>query len=137
MFFKRKFFQFEQFVFTSRGPLSEDNRLLNLWKAITRFKKTVQTERRDALAISIHKAFISDQSKNSLLLPEELLEYFDPDIPHDRPSTASLKLLQKFTADSLKPLIDFFLGVQGGPLSPRERTRHTLAPKKVNVEIIS
>ncbi len=120
-------------MFTSRGPLSEENRSLNLWKAITRYKKTVQTEKRDMLAISIHKAFISDQSKYSLPLSKELLEYFDPDIPHDRPSTASLKQLQKFTEESLKPLIDFFLGVQGGSLSANGRTRLTLAPapKKV------
>ena len=130
MYFDRTFFQFEQFVFTSRGPLSEEYRFLNLWKTITRYKKTVPTEKRDMLAISIHKAFISDQSRSSLPLPKELLEFFDPDIPHDRPSTAALNLLQKFAEEDLKPLMNFFLGF-GSSLSANERTRQALASKKV------
>lgn len=126
----RSFFQFEQFVFTSRGPLSDEYKFLNLWKTITRYKKTTLQEKRDMLAISIHKAFIADQSRSSLPLSKELLEWFDPDIPHDRPNTAALNLLQKFAEDNLKPLINYFLGF-GSSLSANERTRLALASKKV------
>ena len=128
------FLQFEQFVFTTRGPFSEENTLLKLWKAINRYKKTIQTEKRDSLAISIHKAFISDQSRSSVVLPKDLMDCLDPDIPHDRPKTAALKKLQSFAEASLQPLIDFFLDVRGilrGSLSGIERTKLALASKKV------
>lgn len=96
-------------MFTTRGPLSEENAYLKLWKATNRYKKTIERDNRDSLAVAIHKTFISDKSKFCISLPEDMLKAFDPDVSHDRPGTAALKDLQKLAEENLSLLIEQFL----------------------------
>lgn len=105
--------RFEHFVFTMKGPQSEENALLKLWKAINRYTKTLPTEQRDSLAVAIHKTFIFEQSKFSVPIPDEMLEVLDPDIPYDRPSTPALKKLQQVAEQNIKFLLEEFLQIEG------------------------
>lgn len=100
-------------MFTKKGPQSEENALLKLWKAINRYTKTLQTDKRDALAVAIHKTFIFEHAKLNLPLPNEMLTIFDPGVPYDRPSTPALKSLQDLAEKGMKFLVEEFLQVEG------------------------
>lgn len=122
-------------MFTLRGPLSEENAYMKLWKAINRYNKTLEREKQDSLASLIHKTFISEQSKFCLPLPKELLDVLDPDVSYARPATPALKDLQKLAEENLHPLIQqFFQSIgQHGSLSPLENRAELLnTSKKVN-----
>jgi hypothetical protein len=126
---------FEHYVFTTKGPQSEENALLKLWKAITRYKKTVLTEQRDLLAVAIHKTFIFEKSKLSITIPAELLEVLDVDIPYDRPSTPALKTLQQIAEEELKCVLEEYLNTKtecGGSRVTEEK-KHS---KKVSSTIL-
>lgn len=115
---------FEHFIFTRKGPQSEENALLKLWKAINRYNKTLPTEQRDSLAVAIHKTFIFERSKFSIPIPDELLKVLDPDIPYDRPSTPALKKLQHVAELNMKFLLEEFLQIEGGSLPVTEERKY-------------
>ena len=125
----RTFFKFEHFVFTQKGPQSKENAFLKLWKAINRYKKTPQRDKRDSLAVAIHKTFIFDQSKLNISIPDEMLSSLDPDVPYDRPSTPALKELQQLAEDFMDTLVQEFLQTekteQASLILTRERERFT------------
>lgn len=126
----RTFLQFEQFIYFSRGPLSEENAYLKLWKAIKRHNKTAEKERRDSLAISIHKNFISDRSKYCLMLPEGLLDTLDQSVPYIMLNTSALKMLEQIAEEKLDPLVEQFLtsmGEQERSLSAIQKKAHLLS----------
>ena len=132
----RTFFKFEHFIYTIKGPQSEENALLKLWKAITRYKKTLETEKKDSLAVAIHKTFIFDQSKLSISVPDEMLRLMDPDSHCDRPSSAALKELYKLASgENMTTLIMEFLQTEGtecgSQMFAREREKVALNTKKV------
>lgn len=130
----RTFIQFEHFVFMSKGPQSEENALLKLWKAINRYNKTSKTEQRDSLAAAIHKTFIFEQSKLSVPIPNEMLKALDPDIPYDRPSTPAIKKLQQLAEENMDSLVEEFLQTKGegcALLVPEDKERVKHSPKKV------
>lgn len=118
----------------TKGPLSEENALLKLWKAISRYNKTVSTERRDSLAVAIHKTFIFEQSKLSIPIPNEMLKVLDPDIPYDRPSSPAIKKLHQLTEENMDALIEEFLRSKGechAPQVPEEKEKVKHCSKKV------
>ena len=111
----RTLLRFEQYLFTRIGPFSEENILFKLWKAIARYNKTLKKEERNALAVLIHKTFMSKQSKFCVCLPDELLDSLEPSGFHvTRPDTPALKSLQRYAEKSLKSAIEHFILHEGG-----------------------
>lgn len=118
-------------MYTTKGPLSEENAYLRLWKSINRYNKTVERHKRDSLAVTIHKTYIFDQSKSSLPIPKELLKILDPDIPYDRPTTPALKVLQKLAEENMSSLIEEFLFYENGDTSAIQENILAHISKKV------
>lgn len=80
-----------------------------MWKAIKRYNKTLQADRRDSLAAIIHRNFISDKSKYCLSFPQEMFEVLDQNVPYHIPNTAILQQLQQFAEENLNPLVEEFI----------------------------
>lgn len=130
--------RFEHFVFTLKGPHSEENALLKLWKAINRYNKTQAKEQRNSLAIAIHKTFVFEQSKLSVPIPTDMLERLDPDIPYDRPSTPVLKKLQLLAEQDIKSVLEEFLRTEGESHAiTEEREKLKCSSKKVESLYVS
>lgn len=116
LFSDRTLFQFEQFLYTCRGPSSEENACYKLWKAVTQFQKTVP-RKHDSLAIHIHKTFISLNSKYNL--PDDLFDFLDQDpeqfsdVEKLRPKSTALMKLKKLAEEYLGPAIKDFLQKEG------------------------
>lgn len=116
-----------------------ENIYMKAWKAVTRYTKTLQADKLDSLARSIHKTFIFDQSKLCISLPEELLDDFDPGLPIARPSTAALEKLKLFAEQQLVPSINQFLSEgdqRESLLSLEDKSRfciNTISSKKVPI----
>lgn len=112
MFSDRTLLLFEQFLYTSKGPSSEENTCYKLWKSITQFQKT-PTRKHDSLSIHIHRTFISVNSK--FHLPEELCDFLDQgpenfsDADKLRPKSTTFMKLKKLTEEFLDPAIKEFL----------------------------
>jgi len=133
-FYNRTLFQFEQFLYTSRGSCSEDNTCYKLWKVIAQFRKTLP-KKRDALAVSILKIFLSSNSKYSV--PDEISDLMD-EFPeefrsgdHPRPKSSMLLKIQKMAEDYLDPAIKEFLHKEGKV--PQDEMAVQPVTKKVEV----
>ncbi len=74
-----------------------------------RYNKTATKEKKNLLAISIHKNFVSDEAKFHLSIPDELIDELKPESLVNCPDAQVLKKLQEFAELSLSAVIDQFL----------------------------
>lgn len=85
---------------------------------IFKYNKLTHPQKRDALAVHIHRTFVFEESKRCLQLPEALLEVIDPTQEVWRPSTPILKSLQDISSQCLERTVTRFLvdtlGLEGG-----------------------
>lgn len=93
--------------------MSDENAYLKLWKAIKRHNKTVEKDRRESLAIAIHKNFISDQSKYCLSFPQVIRDMLEENDSQHMPSTPVMNRLFQIAEDNLDPIVKQFLTSMG------------------------
>lgn len=101
---------FEHYLFTQCGPKSQTNINYQLWRALKKLFMTRNLQKRDALAMNIHRNFLYLGAKQFIQLPDSLLEQMDNSVEVTRPSSPVLKTLMEFSAFFLQTAVSkFFL----------------------------
>ena len=74
-----------------------------------KYHKATQQQKKDALAVQIHRTFVYHQSSRCIALPESLKEKLDPQEEIQRPATPTLFVLQELAADVVDITVKKFM----------------------------